>query len=125
VSADLARMLDHKLERTDAPARSRAARARIVLSLGPATALAGVVWAVAQPWRVTVLHPAGQGFWWLFSEPPLYVVLVGVLFRFLLAPGIVADLMSSVTGAGSSRSPIGAKTPKDRNPSPWRIPRES
>jgi hypothetical protein len=110
VSADIARTLEHKPKRQEAAAEgSRIARARVVLALGPATALAGVVWAVAQPWRVTLLHPVGQGFWWLLAEPPLYVVLVGLLFRFLLAPGIVADLMNTVTGTGSSRS-----TPRDR-----------
>jgi len=67
-------------------------RARIVLALGPLTSLAGIVWAVAQPWRLTLLHPHGQGFWWLLSEPPLYVVLAGLLFRFVLAPGIASDL---------------------------------
>jgi len=73
---------------------SRAAtlRVRIVLALGPLTALAGLVWALIQPYRLTLIHPHGQGFWWLFSEPPLYVVLVGVLFRLLIAPGLVKDL---------------------------------
>ena len=61
-------------------------------ALGPLTGLAGVLWAVAQPYRITLLHPHGQSFWWLFSEPPLYVVLVGVLFRLLIAPGLVKDL---------------------------------
>jgi hypothetical protein len=72
--------------------RPVALRARLVLALGPATALGGVVWAVLQPWRLTLLHPHGQGLYWLLSEPPLYVVLVGVLFRLLLAPGIAADV---------------------------------
>ncbi len=67
-------------------------RVRVVLALGPVTSVAGIVWAVAQPWRLTLLHPQGQGFWWLFSEPQLYVVLVGLLFRFIVAPGIAADL---------------------------------
>lgn len=67
-------------------------RARIVLALGPTVALAGWGWALVQPWRLTLLHPFGQGFWWLVAEPPLYVVLVGVLFRLLVAPGLVADL---------------------------------
>ena len=67
-------------------------RARIVLAIGWVVMLAGVAWAVAQPYRLTILHPHGQGFWWLFSEPPLYVVLVGVLFRLLIAPGLVKDL---------------------------------
>jgi hypothetical protein len=73
---------------------SRAAtlRVRIVLALGPLTALAGLAWALIQPYRLTLIHPHGQGFWWLFSEPPLYVVLVGVLFRLLIAPGLVKDL---------------------------------
>jgi hypothetical protein len=89
VSADIA----HELDSTHrAGGRAVARQARIVLALGPLTAAGGVLWALAQPWRLTLLHPAGQGFWWLFSEPPLYVVLVGLLFRWLVAPGLVADL---------------------------------
>ena len=73
---------------------SRAAtwRIRIVLALGPLTAFIGLGWALIQPYRLTLIHPHGEGFWWLFSEPPLYVVLVGVLFRLLIAPGLVKDL---------------------------------
>ncbi|HLX19218.1 MAG TPA: hypothetical protein VKR23_03610 [Gaiellaceae bacterium] len=89
MSADIAHELHVEGERERTEARTRA---RIVLALGPVTTVAGFVWALAQPWRLTLLHPAGQGFWWLFAEPPLYVVLVGVLFRWLLAPGIVKDL---------------------------------
>jgi hypothetical protein len=90
VSANIA----HDLQGTEAKERAAALplRARLVLALGPATALGGVVWAVLQPWRLTLLHPHGQGLYWLLSEPPLYVVLVGVLFRLLLAPGIAADV---------------------------------
>jgi hypothetical protein len=73
----------------------RSARSLFVLSLGPLTALAGLVWAIVQPYRITLLHPHGQGFWWLFSEPPLYVILVGALFHFVVAPGLVADLEES------------------------------
>jgi hypothetical protein len=72
-------------------------RVRAVLALGPATSLAGVIWAIAQPWRLTLLHPHGQGFWWLVAEPQLYVVLVGVLFRLLVAPGLVDDLREAET----------------------------
>jgi hypothetical protein len=89
MSADIAHDLQRKTKERAAPL---ALRARLVLALGPATALGGVVWALVQPWRLTLLHPHGQGFWWLFSEPPLYVVLVGLLFRLLLAPGIVEDI---------------------------------
>jgi hypothetical protein len=67
-------------------------RIRIVLTLGPLAAVIGLGWALIQPYRLTLIHPHGQGFWWLFSEPPLYVVLVGVLFRLLIAPGLVKDL---------------------------------
>ena len=88
MSANLA----HDIQASREKAAARSVRARLVLALGPLTSLAGAVWAIAQPWRLTLLHPHGQGFWWLLSEPPLYVVLVGVLFRLLLAPGIVEDL---------------------------------
>ena len=68
------------------------ARAIAVLSLGPLAVVAGIVWAVVQPWRVTLLHPFGQGFWWLVAEPPLLVVLVGVVFHALVARPLVDDL---------------------------------
>jgi hypothetical protein len=70
----------------------RSARVRLVSALGPTTALAGFLWALAQPYRVTLLHPRGQGFWWLFVEPPLLVIAVGVAFALLVARGLVADL---------------------------------
>ena len=92
MSADLAHDLQTK---TNDRAPARAVRARFVLALGPATALGGLAWALVQPWRLTLLHPHGQGFWWLLSEPPLYVVVVGLLFRVLLAPGIVEDIAAS------------------------------
>jgi len=63
-----------------------------VTSLGPLTMLAGVAWGVLQPYRLTCLHPRGQGFWWLAIEPPLLVVAVGVVFALLVAPGLVEDL---------------------------------
>ncbi len=70
----------------------RSRRAFVVLSLGPLCALGGVVWALLQPYRITLLHPYGQGFWWLLSEPPIYVLLVGLAFHWLVAPGLVEDL---------------------------------
>jgi hypothetical protein len=89
MSADIAHELQRKVE--DVP-RTRSLRARIVLALGPLTVFAGIAWAVAQPWRLTLLHPHAQGFWWLFSEPPLYVVAVGIFFRLVVARGLVEDL---------------------------------
>ena len=70
----------------------RTARARIVSALGPATALAGLVWAIVQPYRITLLHPHGEGFWWLFVEPPLLVIAVGLFFHFVVVPGLLEDL---------------------------------
>jgi hypothetical protein len=90
MSADIA----HELQSTIQEVRSRTVpvRARLVLALGPVTVVGGIVWAVLQPWRLTLLHPHGQSFWWLLSEPPLFVILVGVLFRLVVAPGLVEDL---------------------------------
>ena len=63
-----------------------------VRAIGPLCAVAGFAWALVQPYRITLLHPYGQGIWWLISEPPLYVVLVGLLFHWLVAPGLLDDL---------------------------------
>ena len=67
-------------------------RVRLLASLGPLVALAGVGWAIVQPYRVTLLHPHGQGFWWLFVQPPLLVVLAGALFHVFVARGLIEDL---------------------------------
>jgi hypothetical protein len=75
----------------EAPARSTV-RARVVSALGPMTALAGVLWAIAQPYRITLLHPQGESFWWLFVQPPLLVIAVGLLFHFVVLPGLLEDL---------------------------------
>ncbi len=95
MNAEIAHQFEHaeRLERERAArSLSLSARIRIVRALGPVTLAAGVLWALAQPYRITLLHPVGQGFWWLVSEPPLYVVAVGLIFRFLIAPGLIADL---------------------------------
>ena len=73
-------------------ARSRTWKARLLSALGPLTMLAGVVWAFLQPYRLTILHPHGQGFWWLAVEPPLLVIGAGLVFALLLAPGVIEDL---------------------------------
>ena len=70
----------------------RSARSRAVSALGPLTVAAGIVWALLQPYRVTLLHPRGESFWWLVVEPPLLVIAVGLLFHFAVLPGLLADL---------------------------------
>ena len=77
---------------TEEAAFRRTARARVVSALGPLTMVGGVVWAFLQPYRITLLPPHDQGFWWLVIEPPLLVVLVGVVFSLFVAPGVVEDL---------------------------------
>jgi hypothetical protein len=72
--------------------RQRTARARLITMLGPLTALAGAIWAIAQPYRLTLLHPHGQSFWWLVVEPPLLVIAVGLFFYFAIVPGLLEDL---------------------------------
>jgi hypothetical protein len=84
VNAELVTELEVPLRRTVA--------ARIVSALGPATALAGIVWAIVQPYRLTLLHPRGESFWWLVVEPPLLVIAVGLLFHFVVLPGLLEDL---------------------------------
>jgi hypothetical protein len=72
--------------------RTRITRPQLVSLLGPLIAAGGVVWAVLQPYRVTLLHPFHQGFWWLVAEPPLLVVAVGVVFTFVVAKPLLRDL---------------------------------
>jgi hypothetical protein len=73
----------------------RSYRSYVVGALGPLTALAGVIWALAQPYRLTLFHPAGHGFWSLLAEGPLLVVLVGVFFHLVVAPGLREDLLQA------------------------------
>ena len=75
------------------PAR-RPWRIWAVGALGPLTVVCGAVWAILQPYRMTLLHPEGQGFWWLFVQPPLLVILVGALFHLLVARGLIEDMES-------------------------------
>ena len=91
----------------------RSARVLAVFSLGPVTVLAGLGWAILQPYRVTLLHPHGEGFWWLFVEPPLLVMLVGAVFHLLVAPAVVEDLEAAdsphVPGASLAKEPSGRR----------------
>jgi ABC-type amino acid transport system permease subunit len=84
VNAELVTEFEAPLQRT--------ARARVVSAIGPTVALAGIVWALVQPYRITLLHPRGEGFWWLFVQPPLLVIAVGLFFHFVVLPGLLEDL---------------------------------
>jgi hypothetical protein len=85
-------MESHFATEAAAQLRRQSPRAVAVNLIGPTTMLGGVAWAFLQPYRLTLLHPRGQGFWWLLSEPPLYVVIVGLVFALVLAPGLLEDL---------------------------------
>lgn len=82
------------LERTAAEERSERKTGRIVAieAIGPLTIVAGVVWAIAQPYRIVFIHRADKGFYDYLVQPPLLVMLVGLLFALLIAPGVVDDL---------------------------------
>ena len=71
----------------------RTAAATLVLWLGPATVAAGLVWALLQPYRITLLDPKGEGFWSLAVEPPLLVILVGAVFPVAVARGLARDIV--------------------------------
>jgi len=85
MNADLAHQLKARTAR-------RSARALAVSAIGPVTIVGGLAWAFVQPYRITLLHPRGQGFWWLVVEPPLLVMLVGLLFALVVVPGLLQDL---------------------------------
>ena len=75
-----------------AEARSISRRVHAISLVGPSTGAAGLIWAILQPYRVTLLHPRGQGFWWLVAEPPLLVMAAGVFFALVVARPLLADL---------------------------------
>ena len=75
-----------------ATAVAHSARARAVSLIGPATVASGLIWGILQPWRLTLLHPRGQGFWWLVLEPPLLLAAAGVIFALVVAQPLLSDL---------------------------------
>jgi hypothetical protein len=85
--------MDAELVRQGARARIRHSwRNTAVSALGPLTALTGLVWALVQPYRITLLDPDKHSFWYLVVQPPLLVMLVGALFHFWVVPGLLSDL---------------------------------
>ena len=82
------------LEQTAERPRSQRKHARVlgVEAIAPLTVVAGIVWAIAQPYRIAFLYPEGKGVYDFLAQPPLLVVLVGLAFGLFVAPGLVADL---------------------------------
>ena len=87
------------LKRQRRPRRAARFRVLAVEALGPLTVLGGIVWALAQPYRVTFFYPDGKGLWDWLVQPPLLVVLVGLLFSWSSRPGW------STTSSNASASP--------------------
>lgn len=52
----------------------------------------GLVWAIAQPYRIAFLYPDGKGAYDYLVQPPLLVVLVGLVYMVVIAPGLAEDL---------------------------------
>ena len=72
--------------------RRTGVRSKAISLVGPATIAAGLIWAILQPYRLTLLHPVGESFWWLVFEPPLLVAVAGIAFIVVVARPLLADL---------------------------------
>lgn len=101
MSSDFATGFRERLERRTPSAVRRQRRILAVLLLGPATALGGLVWAIAQPYRIAFLYPEGKGLYDYLVQPPLLVVVVGIVFMVMVAPGLAADLEAEGDGPES------------------------
>ena len=73
-------------------AAHRTWRSLALSAIGPLTVLAGLAWALAQPYRVTLLDPRAYGLWDHLVQPPLLVVAVGVLYHIAVARPLVRAL---------------------------------
>jgi hypothetical protein len=60
--------------------------------LGPLTVVGGLVWAVAQPYRVVLFDREGSGLYDYLFQGPLLAIAVGLVYTFAIAPGLVEDL---------------------------------
>jgi len=92
VSSELARSFTRSKERRRT---THAPRVLAIEAIGPLTIVAGVVWAIAQPYRVAFIHRDGKGVYDYLVQPPLLVVVVGILFGLLVAPSLVRDLLEA------------------------------
>lgn len=92
VSTDLGTTIRDRLERRSRAAAKRERRAVAILLIGPLTMLAGLVWAIAQPYRIVFLDHEGKGVYDFLAQPPLLVALVGLFFTFAIARGLAQDL---------------------------------
>jgi hypothetical protein len=99
VSSEIATSIPKRAARFRARATRRQLKALAVQLLGPVTMLGGLVWAVAQPYRIVFLDRDGKDAYDYLVQPPLLVVLVGLVFAILIAPGLVEDLEKEEHGS--------------------------
>ncbi len=97
MSSEIAGPLEQGAERR----RSARKPARVIAveAIGPLTVVVGIVWAIAQPYRIVFIYPEGKGLYDYLAQPPLLVVLVGIVFGLVVAPGLVADVEAAVEEA--------------------------
>ena len=94
MSSDIATSIPREREQ---PGVERSPWRPFVLQLlGPLTILAGLVWGVAQPYRILILdRDRGGDLYDYVFQGPLFVIFVGLVFTVLVAPGLVSDLAAS------------------------------
>ena len=102
MSSEIATGIPERVARLRRPAARRQLRVVVIQLLGPLTILAGLVWAIAQPYRIAFLDPDGKGAYDFLVQPPLLVVLVGIGYATLIAPGLVRDLDTEVQDGPAS-----------------------
>jgi hypothetical protein len=101
VSSDFATGVRERFERRSGRAVARQRRIVAVRLIGPVTVFAGLVWAMAQPYRIAFRYPEGKNAYDFLVQPPLLVGLVGLVFMLLIAPGLAADLEGEDDGPES------------------------
>jgi hypothetical protein len=89
VSSDIATSIPRKDARRVV---RRPWRPLAVQLLGPLTILGGLVWAIAQPYRIVLLDRDGRGLYDYLFQAPLLAIVVGLVFMLAIAPGLVEDL---------------------------------
>jgi hypothetical protein len=90
VSTEFVGSYEHAAEESRTIRRPR--RVLALEAIGPLTIVGGVVWAIAQPYRIAFIYREGKGFYDYLAQPPLLVVAVGLFFALAIAPGLASDL---------------------------------
>lgn len=93
LSTEFVSSYEHAAEEARAARRPR--RVLAIEAIGPLTIVGGIVWAIAQPYRIAFIHREGKGFYDYLAQAPLLVVVVGLFFALVVAPGLAADLESA------------------------------